>query len=378
MHLAAERSATDPRARRITRLLAAAAAALLAATAATSAAAQTIRQYQFEPDGATYRLALKEVERPEAGPNEVLVRVHAVSLNRRDVLMLNARYGPGGNSAGGIPLSDGAGEAIAVGPNVSRFEVGDRVAGIFFGKWIDGDRSAEINGSARGGNASGMLSEVIVSHEDALVAIPEHLSYEQAATLPCAGVTAWVALFKHGGLEAGDYVLLEGTGGVSTLGLQLAAAAGARPIIPSSCEEKLERAKALGAFGTVNYRENPEWQRTVRELTGGAGVKHVLEVGGEDTLPKAVQALGYDGHIALIGGLSGFASSLPVGALMTLGGRVTGIYVGSRADFEALNAFIAEHGIEPHVDRVFELEDAPAAFDLMENGDFMGKIVIRL
>jgi len=378
MHLAAERSATDPRARRITRLLAAAAAALLAATAATSAAAQTIRQYQFEPDGATYRLALKEVERPEAGPNEVLVRVHAVSLNRRDVLMLNARYGPGGNSAGGIPLSDGAGEVIAVGPNVSRFEVGDRVAGIFFEKWIDGDRSAEINGSARGGNASGMLSEVIVSHEDALVAIPEHLSYEQAATLPCAGVTAWVALFKHGGLEAGDYVLLEGTGGVSTLGLQLAAAAGARPIITSSSDEKLERAKALGAFGTVNYRENPEWQRTVRELTGGAGVKHVLEVGGEDTLPKAVQALGYDGHIALIGGLSGFASSLPVGALMTLGGRVTGIYVGSRADFEALNAFIAEHGIEPHVDRVFELEDAPAAFDLMENGDFMGKIVIRL
>src|SRR5690606_13485167 len=146
----------------------------------------------------------------------------------------------------------------------------------------------------------------------------------------------------------------------------------------SSSDEKLERAKALGAFGTVNYRENPEWQRTVRELTGGAGVKHVLEVGGEDTLPKAVQALGYDGHIALIGGLSGFASSLPVGALMTLGGRVTGIYVGSRADFEALNAFIAEHGIEPHVDRVFELEDAPAAFDLMGDGDFMGKIRIRL
>ena len=175
MHLAAERSATDPRARRITRLLAAAAAALLAATAATSAAAQTIRQYQFEPDGATYRLALKEVERPEAGPNEVLVRVHAVSLNRRDVLMLNARYGPGGNSAGGIPLSDGAGEVIAVGPNVSRFEVGDRVAGIFFEKWIDGDRSAEINGSARGGNAGGMLSEVIVSHEDSLVAIPQVL-----------------------------------------------------------------------------------------------------------------------------------------------------------------------------------------------------------
>jgi NADPH:quinone reductase-like Zn-dependent oxidoreductase len=362
--------------RAATRLVAV--AALLAQAAVSSAAAQTIRQYQFEPDDGGYRLALKEVERPEAGANEVLVRVRAVSLNRRDVLMLNARYGPGGDSAGGIPLSDGAGEVVAVGPNVTRFQVGDRVAGIFFEKWIDGDRSAEINGSARGGNAGGMLSEFIVSHEDSLVVIPEHLSYEEAATLPCAGVTAWVGLFKHGGLEAGDYVLLEGTGGVSTLGLQLAAAAGARPIITSSSDGKLEQATALGAFGTVNYRENPEWQRDVRELTGGAGVKHVLEVGGEDTLPKAVQALGYDGHIALIGGLSGFAANLPAGALLTLGGRVTGIYVGSRVDFEALNAFLAEHDVKPYVDRVFELEDAPAAFDLMENGDFIGKIVIRL
>ncbi|HEX6995887.1 MAG TPA: NAD(P)-dependent alcohol dehydrogenase [Gammaproteobacteria bacterium] len=376
MHHAAERSIAGRAARRV--LWLAAAAVLAHAGLVASAAAETIRQYQFERDGDGYRLVLKEVDRPEAGPGEVLVRVHATSLNRRDVLMLNARYGPGGNAEGGIPLSDGAGEVIAVGPNVTRFEVGDRVAGIFFQKWIDGDRSAEINASARGGNAGGMLSEVIVSHEDALVAIPDHLTYEEAATLPCAGVTAWVGLFKHGGLEAGDFVLLEGTGGVSTLGLQLAAAAGARPIITSSSDEKLETAKLLGAFGTVNYRENPEWQRAVRELTGGAGVKHVLEVGGEDTLPRAVQALGYDGHIALIGGLSGFASSLPVGALMTLGGRVTGIYVGSRADFEALNAFIAEHEVRPYVGRVFELKDAPAAFDLMENGDFVGKIVIRL
>ncbi len=376
MHRAVERSISSRVARRFAWLVAA--VALTHVSLAASAAAETIRQYQFERDGNGYRLARKEVERPEAGPGEVLVRVRAVSLNRRDVMMLNARYGPGGNAEGGIPLSDGAGEVIAVGPNVTRFKVGDRVAGIFFEKWIDGDRSAEINASARGGNAGGMLSEVIVSHEDALVAIPDHLSYEEAATLPCAGVTAWVGLFKHGGLEAGDFVLLEGTGGVSTLGLQLAAAAGARPIITSSSDEKLERAKALGAFGTVNYRTNPEWQRTVRELTGGTGVKHVLEVGGEDTLPRAVQALGYDGHIALIGGLSGFASSLPVGALMTLGGRVTGIYVGSRADFEALNAFIAEHEIKPHVDRVFEFEDAQAAFELMEHGDFFGKIVIRL
>jgi NADPH:quinone reductase-like Zn-dependent oxidoreductase len=355
------------------------AAALL--LAAQEAAAETIRQWQFEPGGSGggYQLALKEVERPEAGPGEVLVRVRAVSLNRRDVLMLNARYGPGGaDNAGGIPLSDGAGEVIAVGPGVTRFSIGDRVAGIFFEQWLDGARSAQINASARGGNRGGMLSEVIASHEDSLVSIPPHLSFEEAATLPCAGVTAWVGLFRHGGLEAGDYVLLEGTGGVSVLGLQLAAAAGARPIITSSSDAKLERARELGAIGTVNYRTNPEWQRAVRELTGGVGVKHVLEVGGQDTLPRAVQALGYEGHIALIGGLSGFAPDMPIGPLLTLGGRVTGIYVGSRADFEALNDFVAEHELKPMVDHVFELEDAPAAFDLMEHGDFMGKIVIRL
>lgn len=355
-------------------------AALMLQLTAELSAADTIRQYQFQADGAGgYRLALEEVPRPQAGPGQVLVRVQAASLNRRDVLMLRGRYGPGGDNAdGGIPLSDGAGEIIAVGPGVTRFQVGDRVAGIFFEEWIDGDRSAEINASARGGNAGGMLSEVIVSDERSLVPIPAHLTYEEAAALPCAGVTAWVGLFKHGGLEAGDYVLLEGTGGVSMLGLQLAAAAGAKPIITSSSDEKLQQARDRGAFDTINYRQDPEWQRTVRDLTGGAGVKHVLEVGGRDTLPRAVQALGYNGHIALIGGLSGFAADLPVGALMTLGASVTGIYVGSRADFEALNAFVAEHQIRPYVGRVFDFEEAPAAFDLMENGDFQGKIVIRL
>jgi NADPH:quinone reductase-like Zn-dependent oxidoreductase len=185
-------------------------------------------------------------------------------------------------------------------------------------------------------------------------------------------------LFKRGRIEAGDFVLLEGTGGVSVFGLQLAAAAGAKPIITSSSDAKLARARELGAFGTVNYRTNPEWQREVRALTGGAGVDQVLEVGGQDTLPRALEALAYDGHIAVIGGLSGFASDVPVGALMGLGATVSGIYVGSRADFEALNAFLSEHRIKPIVDKVFELEDAPAAFAVMDNGEFFGKVVIRL
>ena len=352
-----------------------------AAFASLNVAAQggaTIRQWQFAPQGDKLELALREVAKPTPARNEVAVRVHAVSLNRRDLMMVAGRYGRGGTQPNSVPLSDGAGEVIAVGADVKRFKVGDRVAGIFFEDWLDGAPSQASLATARGGNAGGMLSEVVVTDAEGLVSIPAHLSYEEAATLPCAGVTAWVGLFKRGQLEAGDYVLLEGTGGVSVFGLQLAAAAGAKPIITSSSDAKLARARQLGAFGTVNYRSNPEWQQEVRALTGGAGVDQVLEVGGQDTLPRALQALAFGGHIAIIGGLSGFATDVPVGALMGLNATASGIYVGSRADFEALNAFLARHKIKPIVDKVFELEQAPAAFAAMDSGDFFGKVVIRL
>jgi NADPH:quinone reductase-like Zn-dependent oxidoreductase len=339
-------------------------------------AQQTIRQYEFAPAENGYTLRLVEAPMPVAGPGRVLVRIHANSLNRRDVLMLHNQYGPGGSAAGGIPLSDGAGEVIAVGRGVTRFAVGDRVAGIFFADWIDGKRDAARLASARGGGPTGMLADVVVADAESLVAIPKNLSYEQAATLPCAGVTAWVALFGRGHLRAGDYVLLEGTGGVSSFGLIFAAAAGAKPIITSSSDDKLAEARALGAVGTVNYRTNENWQREVRALTHDAGVDEVLEVGGRDTLSKALEALAYDAHIALIGGLSGFAPSIPVGQVMQLGTNVSGIYVGSRADFEAMNAFIEAHDIKPVVGRVFPFEDAAAAFDFMENGSYFGKIVI--
>jgi NADPH:quinone reductase-like Zn-dependent oxidoreductase len=360
-------------------LVSAAAACALLYHVITAGAESTIRQLQFVPQDAGYELELKEVPRPVAQAGQVLVRVHAVSLNRRDLMMLNRQYRAGGDSASGIPLSDGAGEVIAVGAGVTRLRVGDRVAGIFFERWIDGKASADALASARGGNAGGMLSEVIVTDAEALVKVPDFLSYEEAATLPCAGVTAWVALFKYGDVAPGEFVLLEGTGGVSIFGLQLAAAAGAKPIITSSSDDKLARAKELGAVGTVNYRSNPEWQREVRALTSGAGVDHVLEVGGQDTLPKALEALAFGGHMAVIGGLSGFASDVSVGRLMGLSGAsLTGIYVGSRADFEEMNAFITEHRIRPVVDRVFELADAAAAFEYMDSGDFLGKIVIKL
>ena len=340
--------------------------------------ADTIRQYQFEPASGGYQLVMKEVPRPVAGDNEVLVRVRATSLNRRDLNMLKNDYGDDFSYAGTIPLSDGAGEVIAVGKDVTRFKAGDRVAGIFFEKWIDGAPSEDALQSDRGGNAGGMLSEVIVTHEDGLVSIPEHLSYEEAATLPCAGVTAWVGLFKRGRIEPGQYVLLEGTGGVSVFGLIFSSALGAKPIITSSRDDKLARAMEMGAIGTANYRRNPDWHLEVKDLSGGHGVDQVLDVGGRDTLAKALQILAYGGHIALIGGLSGYGSEIPTDAIMWINATTSGVYVGSREDFEAMNAFISEHAIRPLIDRVFDFEEAPAAYELMDSGEFMGKIVIRL
>jgi NADPH:quinone reductase-like Zn-dependent oxidoreductase len=358
-------------------LLAISAGASLAAAAQDAA----IRQYQYAPrtDGTAYEIVLKRVARPVPGARDVLVAIHATSINGGyDVDMRDRKPGVGRDLTGGIPFADGAGEVVAVGADVTRFKVGDRVAGIFMQRWIDGDRTAEALDSERGGNSGGMLSEMIVSNEQSLVAIPRHLSYEEAATLPTAGVTAWVGLFKYGGLKPGNYVLLEGTGGVSTFGLIFAAAAGAKPIITSSSDVKLERARALGAFGTINYSANPDWQKRVRELTGGVGVKQVLEVGGASTFTKALEALAFDGHVAMIGTLSGFAPEIPTGPLFRAGAHLTAIYVGARADFEAMNAFIAQHEIHPVIHRVFEFDDASAAFDLMADGDYMGKIVVRV
>lgn len=356
-------------------------AAMMSLFVATQAiaATETVRQYQFAAAEEGYRLALTEVPVPTPSQHEVLVRVHAVSLNHRDLNMLRNAYGGDYSIAGTIPLSDGAGEVIAVGSNVTRFKVGDRVAGIFFAKWLDGAPSDEALVSDRGGNAGGMLSEVIVSHENGLVAVPNHLSWEEAATLPCAAVTAWAGLFKRGHIEAGQYVLLEGTGGVSIFGLQLAHAVGALPVITSSSNAKLEFVKTLGAHGTVNYRDNPEdWHLKAKAFTNDHGFDQVLDVVGRSTLPKALEVLANGGNIALIGGLSGYGSDLPTNAIMWINATASGVYVGSRADFEAMNEFISKHELRPVIDRVFEFEEAAAAFDYLESGNFVGKVVIRL
>jgi len=343
----------------------------------TVSRADSTRLYQMQAQDKGFRLVEKQVTLPEPGNGQVLVRVHAVSLNRRDVYMLQGSY-PAGNLDGRVPLSDGAGAVIAVGPGVSRFKQGDRVAGTFFTHWIDGKVSLEALGSARGGQVDGMLAEQILADEDSLVSIPAHLSFEEAATLPCAGVTAWNALFKSTQLQAGEYVLLEGTGGVSILGLQFAVAAGAKPIITSSSNAKLDRARKLGAVATINYKTDPDWEKAVRTATNDAGVDHVLEVGGKDTLPKAFASLAFGGHIAIIGLLSGFPTEVPAGMLMQRGASISGIYVGSRADFEAMNAFIIAHKIKPVVDKVFSFEDTDKAFKYMDEGKLFGKVVIKM
>jgi NADPH:quinone reductase-like Zn-dependent oxidoreductase len=341
-----------------------------------AAAAEEIRRYELERADKGYRLALRSAEAPAPKSNEVVVRVHAVSLNHRDLYVLQGVYG--GDASGRVPVSDGAGEVVALGPGVKRFRVGDRVATTFFESWVDGPPTPAAVSRARGGEAPGVLSERIVVHEDGLVRIPDHLSFEEAATLPCAAVTAWNGLFKHGRLQRDQFVLLEGTGGVSIFGLQFAAAAGAKPIVTSSSDPKLGRARSLGAVATVNYRTHPEWQEQVRAATKGAGVSHVLEIGGKDTLPRALASLALGGHVALIGGLTGFEGSIDVGAVTNRLGSVTSIYVGSREDFEAMNAFIAQHKLKPVIDRVFSFEEAPAAFDYLESGSHFGKVVVRL
>jgi NADPH:quinone reductase-like Zn-dependent oxidoreductase len=336
-----------------------------------------MQQYRLEKGEKGNKLALREGPVPAPGANEVLVRVRATSLNYRDLLVRAGQYG-GADVGGIIPLSDGAGEVAAVGADVTRFKSGDRVAANFFQNWVSGKANAGTAASALGGSIDGMLSQYVVLNEQGLVRIPDHLSFEEAATLPCAGVTAWNGLFTRGNLQPGEIVLLEGTGGVSIFGLQFAVAAGAKALITSSSDAKLERARELGAWQTINYRTNPQWDKTALELTGGAGVDHVLEVAGEATLPKVLGILAFDAHVAYIGGLSGWGGQIPAAALPFRNAQVSGIYVGSRADFEAMNEFIARHRLRPVIDKVFTFADAAAAYAYLESGSHFGKIVIAL
>jgi NADPH:quinone reductase-like Zn-dependent oxidoreductase len=316
------------------------------------------------------------VERPLA-PYEVRVRVRAVSLNYRDLVVAKG-IDPTTVDRPVTPCSDGAGDVIAVGSMVRRVKPGDRVAAAFFPHWLEGrpDRSKVRN--SLGGDVDGMLAEEVTLHEETLAKIPDQLGYVEASTLPCAGVTAWNAIFESSDVRPGDTVLLLGTGGVSILGLQLAKAAGLRVIITSSSDEKLVRARTLGADVTINYRATPGWQDEVLKQTGGEGVDVVLEVGGQGTVTRSVASTAVGGTIAVIGGVSGFGGEVyPM--TLTLGAkRMVGIYVGSRAMLEQAAGLVAETGMKPVVDRVFPFSEAQEAYRYLESGAHFGKVVIDL
>ncbi|MBI1396648.1 MAG: zinc-binding dehydrogenase [Betaproteobacteria bacterium] len=323
--------------------------------------------------------SLTRVDRdaPEAGPGQVLVRTKAWSLNYRDTLVARGAYG-GPPREGLIPLSDGVGEVVATGPGVTRVEVGDRVAGCFMQDWLAGEITAAAAQSALGGAIDGMLAEYVVLSADGVVRVPDHLTDEEAACLPCAGVTAWNALVREARVKAGDTVLLLGTGGVSLIGLQLAKLHGARCIVTSSSDAKLEVARQLGADATINYRSVPDWEKAVVEMTGGRGVDIVLEVGGVGTFDRSLASLRPGGHMCLIGVLTGTQGAVSTAAILRRHIRIHGIYVGSREMFEDMNRAIALNGMRPHIGRSFGFEDARGAYDYLLSAAHAGKVTITM
>lgn len=320
-------------------------------------------------------LGFLDLPEPQPGPGQVLVNVRAASLNFRDLMMAKGQYNPR------LPMprvlgSDAAGDVVAVGPGVERFKVGDRVASCFFQNWSDGTLTEAGARSALGGEIDGVLAERLVLSQDGAVAIPAHLGYEEAATLPCAAVTAWNAL-NFPRIERGETILVQGTGGVSIFALQIAKAAGARVLVTSGSDDKLKRAIAMGADAGTNYRTDPEWDRWAKQQTGGTGVDRVVEVGGASTLERSLKAVKYGGLVPLIGVLTGQGTVNPV-AIFMRSITVRGIFVGSRAMFEEMNRFLAEHAIRPVIDRAFAFDQAADAFRHLESAAHFGKVVITI
>lgn len=337
-----------------------------------------MRAYQILPGNNIDGLQCVDFPERELAPLEVRMRVHAVSLNYRDLMVASGNYLVNVDNPI-IPCSDGAGEVLAVGSGVTRLQVGDRVAGSFFPHWQEGRSTPEKIRHALGGDVDGMLAEEVILHEDALAKIPPQLSFVEASTMPCAGVTAWNAIFvSSNAIQPGDTVLLLGTGGVSVLGLQLANAAGLRTIITSSSDEKLQRARERGAHHTINYRNTPEWQEEVLRVTHGRGADVVLEVGGQGTVNRSVASAAMGGSVAIIGGVSGFGGEVNPATLLATAKRMVGIFVGSRKMLEDVMRFAATTDIKPVVDRVFTFDQAKDAYRYMESGSHFGKVVIAV
>jgi NADPH:quinone reductase-like Zn-dependent oxidoreductase len=328
-----------------------------------------ITQFGFE------HLRQVDLPKPAPGAGEVLIRVHATSLNYRDLMIVRGHYDANLHFPR-IPLSDGAGEIVAIGDGVTRFRVGDRVVGLFLQNWQEGAPSSEKSHGALGGDLDGMLAEYVVLPERGVAHFPEHLSYEEASTLPCAALTAWNALHEAADIKSGDTVLIQGTGGVSIFALQFAKLGGARVLGTSSSDEKLAQAKALGLDDGLNYRQNPDWASWVRNRTGGTGADIVIEVGGAGTFLESMKAVRVGGTIAQIGVLSGVDAKFSVAPILMRQLRIYGIYVGSRAMMGQMDRAIDIRKMTPVVGKVFRFDEAPAAYRYLEEGKHFGKIVI--
>jgi NADPH:quinone reductase-like Zn-dependent oxidoreductase len=321
------------------------------------------------------------VDRPEpqCGPGHVALRMRAASVNYRDVLMVRGQYNPR-QELPLIPCSDGVGVVEEVGPGVTRVAVGDRVAATFIQGLIARPvpRDGRFLKTTLGGPLDGTLADVMVLPDTGVVRVPEHLSDVQAATLPCAALTAWSALFGQGEVRPGDTVVVQGTGGVSIFALQLGAMFGARVIVTSKSDAKLDRARSLGAHAVINYRDKPDWAKEVRTLTGGIGADHVIDVGGSGTLEQSLRAVRAGGAVSVIGILSGGKGALDITPILMRNLRLQGVFVGSRTEFEDMNRAIGQSRLVPVVDRVFGFDETPAAFAHLAAGEHFGKVCIEI
>lgn len=335
-----------------------------------------MRAYRFDSFDSLDELRMREEADPRPQRGEVLVRVRAVSLNFRDLAMLRGRY-PRKCVPGLIPVSDAAGEVVAVGEGVGAFKVGDRVIGAFHPRWFGGEMPSTIASDSYGAESDGWLCELKAISQEAVVPMPQALSFEEAATLPCAGLTAWTALAGPTPIRAGHTVLVQGSGGVSIFALQLARAVGATVIATTSSAAKADQLKALGAAEVVNYAEDPEWGRSVRALTGGRGVDRVVEVGGPGTIAQSLRAVALGGEIASIGFLSTENPGIDFFQLKISGASFRNITVGDRTGLMDLTRAVAATGLKPIIDRVFDFEEAREAFSHLESGSHVGKVVIR-
>jgi NADPH:quinone reductase-like Zn-dependent oxidoreductase len=336
----------------------------------------SMRKVVLEQIDSGFRWKVIDVPVPAPGDHQVLVHVHAISLNNGELSRLKPSSDPG--RAGRVPASDAAGEVVAIGKQVKDVRIGDRVVSMYFNDWAEGPYARSMLEGTHGWQAEGVLADYIALDTQAVAPIPSGWTYEQAATLPTAGLTAWNAVTRHGGVRKGDVVLVQGTGGVSTFALQFAAASGARVIVTSSSDEKLQRVKGLGAEAGINYKREPAWSERVVQLTNGHGADLVVDIGGKSTLEESTKSLADEGKLAIVGGLQGYDGNISAWGLLEKSAQAYGVFVGSRAEYLRMSEFMSQRQLLPVIERVYPFAQYPDALQLLASGNFIGKIVLRM